>query len=256
MKNVRKNKLSLIKNEKSNMEMENRKADNSIGKLFRNTILLTAAMVLGSIGISNAQLSQGDIMLGSDLGSGLITSTSNGLFGFNFGLNDGAGYNVGLSPKIGYFVNDNFLIGALVNLGFTKSPEVEVVSVINGVSEVSYVSSKSTVYGIQAFARYYLFPGQIGVDNLLNKGRWFFEANAGISGVNVKDGNSTNGIALGFGPGYSYFITDNVALETSLKYNGLAGGGNTNYINSIGLNLGIQIFLPASSAENIIENEN
>lgn len=213
------------------------------GSVIRKALLMTVAMLLGVVGISNAQLSEGDFMLGSDLGSGLVTSTSNGLFGFNFGLNDGAGYNVGLSPKVGYFVADNFLIGVATNLGFTKSPEV------NG------ESAKTTVYGIQALSRYYLFPGQVGVDNLLKKGRFFFEANGGIAGFNVKDGNSTNGFALGFGPGYSYFITDNVALETSVKYNGLAGGGDTSYTHSLGLNLGIQIFLPSSQAGNIIDRE-
>ncbi|WP_373516588.1 hypothetical protein [Pricia sp.] len=213
------------------------------GKTTRIALLLAVAMVFGAVGISKAQLSKGDIMLGADTGSGLVSTTNDGLFGLNFGLNDGAGYNVGLSPKVGYFVADNFLIGVSTNLGFTKSPEV------NG------VSAKSTVYGIQALSRYYLFPGEVGVENLLNRGRFFVEANGGISGVNIKDGPSTNGFALGFGPGYAYFITDNVALETTLKYNGLAGGGDTSYQNSIGLNIGIQIFLPASQAENIIDRE-
>ncbi len=213
------------------------------GKRTKNTLLLSMAMVFGSVGISNAQLSQGDIMLGSDFGSGLVSTNNNGLFGLNFGLNEGAGYNIGLSPKVGYFVVDNFLIGVSTNLGFTKSPEVAGESV------------QTTVYGLQALSRYYLFPGEVGVDNLLKRGRFFVEANGGISGVNVKDGSSTNGFALGFGPGYSYFITDNVALETTLKYNGLAGGGDTSYQNSVGLNVGIQVFLPASQAENMIDRE-
>lgn len=221
----------------------NKSKDKNIpsGKNLKRALLLSFTMVLGVIGISNAQLSEGNYMLGADLGSGLISPTNSGLFGFNFGLNDGAGYNVGLSPKAGYFVADNFLVGAVVNLGFTKSPEV------------SGRSAQSTVYGVQALSRYYLFPGEVGVDNLLNRGRFFVEANAGISGVNVKDGPTTNGFALGFGPGYSYFITDNVALETSVKYNGLVGGGDTTYQNSLGLHIGIQIFLPSSQARNMVD---
>ncbi len=212
-------------------------------KNVKNALLLTVAMVLGVVGISNAQLSKGDYMLGTDLGSGLTNTQSNGLFGFNFGLNDGAGFDVGLAPKVGYFVSDNFLIGALVNLGFTKSPE------FNG------EASKTTVYGIQALSRYYLSPGEAGVDNLLKKGRFFMEANAGFAGANVKNGPTTNGFALGFGPGYSYFITDNVALETSVKYNGLIGGGNTTYQHSLGLNLGLQIHLPSSQAKNALKDK-
>ncbi len=214
------------------------------GKTTRNALLLAVAMVFGAVGISNAQLSKGDFMLGVDTGSGLVSSSNGGLFGLNFGLNDGAGYNVGLSPKVGYFVADNFLVGVSTNLGFTKSAE----DVATG------NSTNITVYAIQALSRYYLFPGEVGVDNLLKRGRFFVEANGGISG-RTGDVPSTNGFALGFGPGYSYFITDNVALETTLKYNGLAGGGDTSYQNSIGLNIGIQIFLPASQAENIINRE-
>lgn len=232
-----------MKNLDGNYSNKARLGNQRSGNTMKNSVLLTVAMLLGAVGISNAQLSKGDVMLGTDFGSGLVSTSNGGLFGLNFGLNNGAGYNVGLSPKVGYFIADNFLVGVSTNLGFTKSPEV------NG------VSAKSTVYGIQAFSRYYLFPGEVGVDNLLKRGRFFAEANGGISGVNIKDGPSTNGFALGFGPGYSYFITDNVALETTLKYNGLAGGGDTSYQNSIGLNIGIQIFLPASQAENIIDRE-
>ncbi|MGB3773953.1 MAG: hypothetical protein WA951_01735 [Leeuwenhoekiella sp.] len=205
-------------------------------------ILIAIAFVLGSYGVSHAQLQQDTWMLGSDLGSGIISPASSGLFGFNFGLNDGAGYNVGISPKAGYFVDDNFLLGAVVNLGFTKSPEN------NG------VSTKTTVYGVQALSRYYLSPGEAGVDNLLNAGRFFVEGNAGIAGVNVEDGPTTNGFAFGFGPGYSYFVTSNIALETTLKYNGLVGGGNTTYQNGIGLNFGIQIFLPSSQIDQRLNN--
>ncbi|WP_373055524.1 hypothetical protein [Zunongwangia sp. H14] len=202
---------------------------------------LLSLVFLLSFGFAQAQLQEGNFMLGADSGSGLATTTSQGLFGLNFGLNDGAGFNVGLSPKLGYFISDGFAIGGLVNLGYTKSAEN------NG------VSTKTTVYGVQAFSRYYITSEEIGV-NLLNEGRFFLEANAGIAGVNVKDGPTTNGFAFGVGPGYSYFLNNHIALETSLKYNGLVGGGNTTYQNQLGLNFGIQVFLPSSEAKNRVEN--
>ncbi|SHG52634.1 hypothetical protein SAMN05444483_1158 [Salegentibacter echinorum] len=205
----------------------------------KKLLFFSTVLFLGFTGISNAQIQEGNLMLGSDIGSGIVNTGSNGLFGFNFGLNDGAGFNVGISPKIGYFVSDNFLLGGVVNLGFTKSPEN------NG------VSTKTTTYGVQALSRYYLSPGERGVDNLLKHGRFFMEANAGIAGVNIKDGPTTNGFAFGVGPGYSYFLTESVALEASAKYNGLVGGGNTTYQHSLGLNFGVQIFLPASKTDNM-----
>lgn len=208
----------------------------------KKIILLGTLLFIGFTSMTNAQIKEGNFMLGSDIGSGLVSNGSRGLFGFNFGLNEGAGYNVGISPKAGYFIKDNLMVGAVVNLGFAKS------------AESRGISSQTTTYGVQALSRYYLSPGEEGVDNYLNKGRFFIEANAGVAGVNVKHGPTTNGFAFGVGPGYSYFVSNTVALETSLKYNGLVGGGNTTYQNAIGLNFGVQVFLPSSDVKQRINN--
>lgn len=205
-------------------------------------VLILLVLLFGAIGIAKAQTNQGNFMLGSDVGSGLISTTSSGLFGLNFGLNEGAGFNVGISPKVGYFVRDNFLIGAVVNFGFEKSPEY------NG------MSTRVTTYGIQALTRYYMSQGEKGVDNFLRRGSFFTEANAGVAGVNIKGGNTTNGFAFGVGPGYSYFVTDSVALETTLKYNGLVGGGNTTYQHALGLNFGVQVFLGKTEVKERAKN--
>ncbi|WP_373516268.1 hypothetical protein [Pricia sp.] len=204
---------------------------------------MSALLFFTFLGLCRAQTDQGTFMLGSDLGSGIINSSSNGLFGLNFGLNDGAGMDLGLSPKMGWFVRDNFLIGAIANIGYSKSPES------------NSQSSESFVYGLQALTRYYISPDDVDVDELPRRLRFFAEINGGLSGVNVKDGPTTNGFAYGTGPGLAYFITDNVALETTFKYNGLLGAGNTAYQHALSLNLGIQIFLDRNRAENIIDDE-
>ncbi|QAA82037.1 hypothetical protein EI546_10010 [Aequorivita sp. H23M31] len=208
----------------------------------KKVILLSAIFIIGMTEMANAQIEKGNLMLGADLGSGLVSQTSTGLFGFNFGLNEGAGFDIGLSPKVGYFIKDNFMVGGIVNFGFSKSAEYD------------GFSTRTTTYGIQALSRYYLSPGEKGIDNFLKYGRFFLEGNAGIAGVNVKDGPTTNGFAYGVGPGYSYFVTKNVALETTLKYNGLVGGGNTTYQHALGLTFGVQVFLPSSEAKRKIDN--
>ncbi len=209
----------------------------------KKILFLTSFFIFGFIGVSNAQIEQGNIMLGADMGSGLATTTSNGLFSMNFGLNEGAGFDIGLSPKAGYFINDNLVVGAIVNLGFSKSPEN------------SGVSTKTTVYGVQAFSRFYFRPGETELlEDVVSFGRFFMETNAGIAGVNVADGPTTNGFAFGFGPGYTYFLNENIALEAGVKYNGLVGAGNTDYQNSLGVNLGIQIFLPRAQAEAAVDD--
>lgn len=206
----------------------------------KKILFLTSFFIFGVTGISNAQFQEGTVMLGADLGSGLATSTSGGLLGLNFGLNEGAGFNLGISPKVGYFISDNFLIGGIVNLGFSNSPDN------------SGESTKTTVYGVQGLSRFYMRPDEADID-IVDSGWFFVEANAGIAGVNVQDGPTTNGFAFGFGPGYSYFLNSNIALEATAKYNGLVGGGNTTYQHSLGVNVGVQVFLPASEAEDAVE---
>lgn len=206
----------------------------------KKLLFLAIAGVAGTFSVAHAQIQKGNVMLGSDLGSGVVSPASSSLFGANFNLNKDAGFNIGIAPKIGYFVKDNLLLGGVIDLGYTRGA---------GTSP-----SKTTVYGIQALGRYYLSPGEHGVDNYLKHGRFFFEANAGFGGSNVKDGPTTNGFVFGFGPGYSYFITPNVALEGLVKYNGLVGGGNTSYQNSLGINFGVQVFLPSSRIKNAVKD--
>ncbi len=207
----------------------------------KTTLLLSALFIFGLTGISYAQLEEGNLMLGTDIGSGITNTTSNGLFSLDFGLNDGAGYDLGLSPKVGYFVNDNLVLGAIVNLGYSKSPRS------------AGQSTETFIYGVQAFTRFYIRPGEANLEELVRTGRFFLENNAGVAGVNVTGGSTTNGFTFGFGPGYSWFLNSYIALEAIVKYNGLVGGGNTDFQNSIGLNLGIQIFIPRAEARERVQ---
>jgi len=203
----------------------------------KRLFVLSVAILMGTM-IAHAQIQKGNLMLGSDLGSGMITPASNGLFGANFNLNKGSGWNIGISPKMGYFVANNLLVGGVVDLGYSKVG-----------------ATHTTVWGIQALGRYYISPSQYGIDNILKHGRFFIEANIGAGGVNQNNGgNTTNGLVFGIGPAYSYFLTPNVALEALVKYNGLAGGGNLGYQSSIGVNFGVQVFLPSSKVRSMIKH--
>ena len=114
-------------------------------------------------------------------------------------------------------------------------------------------SINTFVYGLQALGRFYVLPSRVDLADEVPTGQFFVETHAGIAGINVEDGPTTNGFAFGFGPGYSLFLNDSVALEGSVKYNGLAGGGNTTYQHSLGINIGVQVFLPFSQAEEKVE---
>ena len=207
----------------------------------KKILFLASAFILGFTGVSHAQLQEGNIMLGADLGSGVTGTATNGLFGFNLGLDENTGYNIGLSPKVGYFLNDDFVVGAIVNLGYD-----------NGQGEDADSSNEWT-YGLQGFSRFYLTPSDVDLGDEVPAGQFFIETNAGLAGNNIEGGQTTNGFTFGFGPGYSLFLNDKVALDASVKYNGLTGVGSDNYIHSLGINLGIQVFLTRGAAEDTID---
>lgn len=189
-------------------------------------LFLAGAVAL--FGLSNAQIQKGNWMVGSSLLSS------------NFGLNTGGGYNISIQPKAAYFIDDNVAIGGYVNLGINK--------VTNG-------SPTEFTYGVGGLGRYFLSPGEKGVDNLLQHGRWFFEGNLGLGGRSVENGNSTTGFDFGVGPGYSYFITPNIGVEGLLKYNGQAGFGNEGLNSVLSFNVGFSIYLPSSRAKAALQDK-
>ena len=191
-------------------------------KLFFGAVVLAA----GLFTTANAQIQEGNWMVGSSL----VAS--------NFGLNSGAGYDFAIQPKAAYFIKDNVALGGYVNLGFAKS----------GKGEATQFN-----YAVGALGRYFLSPGESGVDNLLNHGRWFFEGNLGIGGTSVENGISTTGLDFGVGPGYSYFITPNIGVEGLVKYNGVTGFGNEGLTSRISFNVGFSIYLPSGQARRIAE---
>ncbi|MBF8455843.1 hypothetical protein IV494_01505 [Kaistella sp. G5-32] len=190
-------------------------------------LLLAGAVAFFGI-TANAQLQKGNIMVGGELAAA------------NFGLNEGAGYNFAITPQAAFFVQDNWAVGPYVRLGFSGAKN----------------SPTLFNYGVGALSRYYFSPGEQGVDSLLKHGRFFLEGNAGIGGTTISDGgDSANGLDLGVGPGYTYFITKNVGLDASVKLNGNLGFGNRGTTSSIDFRLGMNIFLPSRMAMKNIKSE-
>ncbi len=193
----------------------------------KKLILSGILTVAGLATTANAQIQRGNWMVGSSILSS------------NFGLNTGGGYNIALQPKAAYFIEDNVAVGGYVNLGFSK--------VTNG-------SPTRFDYAVGGLGRYYLSPGEKGVDNLLNHGRWFFEGNLGVGGASVENGISTSGLDFGVGPGYSYFITPNIGVEGLVKYQGQAGFGSEGLNSNITFNVGFSIFIPTSKGREVVND--
>lgn len=190
-------------------------------------LLITGAVALMGI-TANAQLQKGNYMVGGELAAA------------NFGLNDGAGYSFQITPQIAFFVQDNWAVGPYVNLGVSGAKGADT----------------QFNYGVGALSRYYFSPGEQGIDNLLQHGRFFIEGNAGIGGQNATNGgDSANGLDLGIGPGYTYFVTSNIGLDASVKLNGNLGFGNRGTTSAIDFRLGLNIFLPSKKAMSNVKDE-
>lgn len=192
----------------------------------RQLFLASSILIAGGVGTANAQIQEGNLMVGVNLAHIDLDLQKNNT---KFGL--------GISPKIGYFVQDNLAIGGEVGLGFESAKNTFAIN-----------------YNISAFGRYYIGDPRAV---LLNHSRFFLEANAGIAGRNykVKDvpSASTNGLGLGVGAGVAYFITPNIGLETVLKYNQIVGFGTSPTTGGLNLNIGFQIYIPTSKAKDVYQ---
>jgi hypothetical protein len=60
---------------------------------------------------------------------------------------------------------------------------------------------------------------------------------------------------LSVGPGFAYFVTPDIGLETLLKYNGLVGFGSATTQNNLNLSFGLQIYLPGKKTANKIKKD-
>lgn len=172
---------------------------------------------------TQAQLQQGNILVGGDIAN------------LNLTLGGGGYFTASLSPKVGFFIRDNVVIGGQVDFGIATGSG----------------AGTSTTYGVGAFGRYYFSDPKTVV---LKHGRFFFEGNVGIQGVSLSGGSNTTGLGIGVGPGYAYFITPNIGLETLLKYNGIVGFGSQAYNSNLNLGVGFQIYLPGKKVRAIVND--
>lgn len=195
----------------------------------KRTRLLTLALTALFFGTTAvAQTQKGNLMVGSDLTD----------FGFNF-QKESTIFHFNLNPKLAYFIKDDLALGGYLNFGL----------------ETTGGNGTNVNYGIGALARYYIHDENVRKLEFSKRVRFFGEANAGFGGSNPANGASTNGVQLGIGPGLSYFITPNVALEALLKYDVIIGGGNSTTSHQLNFGLGFQIFLPTARAREIMREE-
>lgn len=183
----------------------------------RKILFSTLIVLVCSVGVATAQLQKGSTLVGGGIGN------------IKFGLGSAANFSVNLTPNVGYFIQDNIAIGAKANL------------IYSGVKN----SDDTFDYSLNGFGRYYF--GAQEFDTLLKHGRWFLEAGVGLAGLN----NAPLGFNVNFGPGYAYFLNEHVSVEGLLLYDGKFGSGSSN---GFSINVGFQIYFPASKYKSMKDN--
>jgi hypothetical protein len=172
-----------------------------------------------SICTIKAQIQRGNVMVGGDIAN------------IDLGLDKGGNFSFRIDPKAAWFIRDNLALGGyfLVGLNTAKG------------------AGTSVMYGVGALARYYMGSAT----DVVRSSRFFLEGNVGIEGDNPAVGNNTNGLGLGIGPGWTYFITPNIGLEALLKYDGIIGFGSKPTSNNLNLGVGFQIYLSRARVKEV-----
>jgi hypothetical protein len=186
----------------------------------RNILMLVLALAFFTTK-SDAQIQRGNLLVGGDIAN------------FNLTLGGGGAFQMRIDPKVAFFIRDNVALGAYLDFGLATAKG----------------AGTTTDYGVGALGRYYINDPKV---NVLQHGRLFFEGTAGVQGVSLSGGSNTTGLGLGIGPGYAYFVTPNIGLETLLKYNGIVGFGSQAYRSNLNLGIGFQIYLSGRRARQIV----
>lgn len=183
--------------------------------------LLALTCLLTTMTLAHAQTEEGNLLVGGSISN----------FRLDF-QDESTTFQMTLTPKIAYFVRDNMALGGYGELGIIAAEGND--AIVN--------------YGIGALGRYYISDADV---TIVKDSRFFLEANAGFHGNN--GAANTNGIGIGFGPGWTYFITENIGLEALLKYNLTVGLGNSTTNNNLNLGVGFQIYLPTGGLRDRME---
>lgn len=196
---------------------------------FMKKHLLAMVMAIAAMSLTaTAQIQRGYYLIGGDIAN------------FSLGLSGGNPFNMNIVPKVAWFTSDKLAVGGFVDIGL---------STVKG-------EGTTFTYGVGPLARYYFGTTTVNTatTSARRSTRFFLEGSAGLQGVNVSNGNSTNGLGIGIGPGLSYFVNSNIALEGLLKYTKAFGFGNTsNGASILQLGVGFQIYLPRGTVRNQVD---
>ena len=195
-------------------------------------LLLLAAATLALP--AQAQTERGAKLLGVSVGN--ITYN-------NYRDSDNA-FSAAVYPSVGWFVVDRLAVGTGVNLSYDRSR-----SSLVGIDGPVVRTGRTWGYGLAPFARYYFVNAE--------KHKLFVQASGDVTRYSIRSKIKENGqtnqggsysetdFGWAAGVGYNYFVSPNVALETTVGYR---RANEASYVGapaqgSLDVRLGFSVFL-------------
>ena len=178
-----------------------------------------------AIQTSYSQTEKGKMFIG---GSGQINLSGNKVSNLDASSkSDNNTFGFSIAPNYGYFIKDNFAIGANINLGVSNSTQNLNYNYINQTPPSTYTNKSNTLsYGIGGFACYYLnitdnfkcyFNGGVSYLYSTQKVKLSNNDPTFVYGTNDPENQEiqTNNISFAFSPGFVYFLTPKIGIQTT-----------------------------------------
>jgi opacity protein-like surface antigen len=178
------------------------------------TLFLTLSLIAIAI-FAKAQIAKGKHMIGCNFNfskSKTQTFDSSGTRPMSEEISTNTGYNL----RYGYLITDHIMIGLSASLNTNNS----LTELTNYAGYVSVYDRHSNLFSAGMFARYYKMLGkskfsafgQLGVNYNQGESKSRYIYTGSVSESNDKNSGISGSLNLGL----NYFLTKNIALETSL----------------------------------------
>lgn len=164
----------------------------------------------------NAQIQKGTKTIGGQISFSSTSVSSTATIGSSSRTESESQTNLSLAPIGGIMITDNIMVGTEVKL------------VVLGSS-----SGSGSGIGLLPFGRYYYPAGE----------KFYIFGELALGFGSVKGGSSSTSFSeWHIGPGASYFLKDNVAIEAALNFNSLKYKDSSLANNSTTLHIGLQFY--------------
>lgn len=176
--------------------------------------LILIAIITLSVQYVFAQPAKGQLFIGGSVGANQTSMPSD-----NSNSSENKRFSINISPNVGYVINDKVALGFSLNYGQYNNKYDNISN-----SVTSNIKSHGANYGGSLFALYYkplteklFFTLHSSLGYNYGNSKTEIHYNNSITGYYIDlQKSKTNNYALNISPGFEYFLTPRLGLNTSL----------------------------------------